>query len=343
MTQQPPQLTIVAATVPVPRLALPLPAASGSKPVLGGSSASGSAAATAVAPTIGGGENPGPANGVLILGTDPAAAGTPVILPPGNRYGSFSISSVGGESGSPGGVSGGVPGGGTAGVGEAGDESSGVGNERTGGGGGGPAIGSSGISVTGPGATAGAHGNLVGSIPADAIYPVIRTPHIQRNTLSISAGGVGGGGLGVYQALQCGRIYTIFVPMPTSTWTLQYCQQTSPASPTKTQSQSETSVTTRTLQSQESLLPPDPLQEFDFRRTALTSDLTNKMLILKGEIREDGAVDKLEVYRGVLKEIDDIALAALGKWKFAPAKRGDKPVAVQILVGIQLSATPAAR
>ena len=67
------------------------------------------------------------------------------------------------------------------------------------------------------------------------------------------------------------------------------------------------------------------------------------MLILKGEIREDGAVDKLEVYRGVLKEIDDIALAALGKWKFAPAKRGEKPVAVQILVGIQLSATPSAR
>ena len=341
VTQQTPQLTIIAATVPVPRLALPLPAASGSKPVLGGSGATSSAAAAIEAPAIGGGtESSGPANGVLILGTDPAAAGTPVILPPGNRYGSFSISAAGGELGSPGGVSGGVSGGGPAGAGDAGDESSGVGSEKTGGGGGGPAIGSSGISVTGPGAIAGGNGNLVGSIPADAIYPVIHPPHIQRNTLSISAGGVGGGGLGVYQALPCSRIYTIFVPMPTSTWTLQYCQQSAP--PTQAQPQSNPSVSVRSFQTQESLLPPDPLQEFDFKRTPLAADLTNKMLILKGVIREDGTVDKLEVYRSVMKQVDDIALAAMGKWKFSPAKRGEKPVAVQILVGIQLSAAIAA-
>jgi Gram-negative bacterial TonB protein C-terminal len=340
VTQQTPQLTIIAATVPVPRLALPLPAASGSKPTLGGSGASSSAAAALEAPAIGGSESSGPANGVLILGTDPAAAGTPVILPPGNRYGSFSISAAGGEPGSPGGVSGGVSGGGPAGVGDAGDESSGVGSEKTGGGGGGPAIGASGISVTGPGAIAGGNGNLVGSIPADAIYPVIHPPHIQRNTLSISAGGVGGGGLGVYQALPCSRIYTIFVPMPTSTWTLQYCQQS--AAPAAAQPQSNTSVSVRSFQTQESLLPPDPLQEFDFRRTPLAADLTNKMLILKGVIREDGTVDKLEVYRSVMKQVDDIALAAMSKWKFSPAKRGEKPVAVQILVGIQLSAAIAA-
>jgi hypothetical protein len=215
-----------------------------------------------------------------------------------------------------------------------------VGSEKTGGGGGGPAIGSSGISVTGPGAIAGGNGNLVGSIPADAIYPVIHPPHIQRNTLSISAGGVGGGGLGVYQALPCSRIYTIFVPMPTSTWTLQYCQQSAP--PTQAQPQSNSSVSVRSFQTQESLLPPDPLQEFDFKRTPLAADLTNKMLILKGVIREDGTVDKLEVYRSVMKQVDDIALAAMGKWKFSPAKRGEKPVAVQILVGIQLSAAIAA-
>jgi len=334
--QQTAQLTMIAATVPIPRLALPLPSATGSKPVRGGSGASGSAAASALeAPAVAGNENTGPSNGVLILGTDPAGAGTPVILPPGNRYGSFSISAAGGESGSPGGVAGGVSGGGTAGVGDAGDESSGVGNENTGGGGGGPANGSSGISVTGPGAISGGQGDLVGSIPADAIYPVIRTPHIQRNTLTISTGGAGGGGLGVYQALQCNRIYTIFVPMPTSTWTLQYCQQNTPSE--QPLPQSSASVTTHFTTTQEALLAPDPLEEFDFRRTPLTSDLTNKMLILKGVIRDDGAVDKLEVYQGVMKQMDDIALAALRKWKFAPAKRGGKPVAVQILVGIQLS------
>ena len=56
VAQQTPQLTSVAATVPVPRLALPLPAASGSKPVLGGSGAFSPAAAAFEAPTIGGSE-----------------------------------------------------------------------------------------------------------------------------------------------------------------------------------------------------------------------------------------------------------------------------------------------
>ena len=61
------------------------------------------------------------------------------------------------------------------------------------------------------------------------------------------------------------------------------------------------------------------------------------MLVIKGMVREDGAVDNLEVYQGVLKELDDMAVAALSKWKFTPATRGGKSVAVQILVGIQLS------
>jgi TonB family protein len=61
------------------------------------------------------------------------------------------------------------------------------------------------------------------------------------------------------------------------------------------------------------------------------------MIVLKGIIREDGVVDNLIVYQGVVKEMDETALAALSKWKFTPAKRGGKAVAVQILVGIQLS------
>ena len=56
-----------------------------------------------------------------------------------------------------------------------------------------------------------------------------------------------------------------------------------------------------------------------------------------------GRINLFRVYQGVLKQVDDIALAALGKWKFAPAKRGEKPVAVQILVGIQLSNASAPR
>ena len=168
--------------------------------------------------------------------------------------------------------------------------------------------------------------------PTDAIFRVISPPHIQGNSLVISTGGSGGGGLGVYQALQCGRISTIFVPMPMGNWTLQYCQQQDVA-PTKPSA----SVNTRVLQSQEELTPPDPVDKFDFRRAPLPADRARKTLIIKGVVREDGVVDKLEIYQGVLKELDETALAALSKWKFTPATRGGKSVAVQILVGIQLS------
>jgi hypothetical protein len=85
------------------------------------------------------------------------------------------------------------------------------------------------------------------------------------------------------------------------------------------------------------LLPPDPVEEFDFRRMPVPDDHASKMIVLKGTIREDGFVDNLNVYQGVLKEMDEIALAAFSKWKFTPARRGGKTVAVQILVGIQLS------
>jgi len=165
---------------------------------------------------------------------------------------------------------------------------------------------------------------------------VTTIPHERRNSLVISAGAAGGGGLGVYQALQCGRIYTIFVPMPTSTWTLQYCQQDAP------QANSAPVTATRLGQAPEALLPPDPIEEFDFRRIPVSADKARKTLVIKGVVNEDGDVENLEVFQGVLKEMDETAVEALSKWKFTPASRGGKPVAVQILVGIQLSG-PVAR
>jgi hypothetical protein len=46
----------------------------------------------------------------------------------------------------------------------------------------------------------------------------------------VSAGPVGGGGLAVYRALPCSKIYTIFLPMDNSSWTMQYCQKVGAAS-----------------------------------------------------------------------------------------------------------------
>ncbi len=149
----------------------------------------------------------------------------------------------------------------------------------------------------------------------------------------ISASAAGGGGLGIYQALPCGRIYTIFMPMPTVSWTLQYCQQDD----LKSRANAGASADSQVIHMEAGLLPPDPVQEFDFRRLAFPPDQLNKIIVLKGTIREDGVVDDLKIYQGVLKQMDETALAAFSKWKFTPARRGGKTVAVQILVGIQVS------
>jgi len=318
------KLASIAPTTPQPRLPVPLALTPGTVP----------AASTASTTAAGGPANdgnPGEANGLLILGTDPVAAGASISLPPGNKYGAFSISPAGGEPGSPGGVSGGIAGAGTGAAGSGGDESTGIGSGKTGGAGGGGANEAAPISVNGAGAIAGSHGSLDALIAAGAIFPVISLPHLRRNALVVSAGSVGGGGLGIYQALQCGRIYTIFMPMPMANWTLQYCQQDA------SQAKPNPSANTRVIQLEEGLLPPDPVEEFDFRRVPVPADKARKMIVLQGVIREDGVVDNLKVYQGVLKEMDETALAALSKWKFTPAKRGGKSVAVQILVGIQLS------
>jgi outer membrane biosynthesis protein TonB len=316
------KLASLAPTTAQPRLPVPLALTPGAVPAR-------SAASATAAGGVAGDVNPGEPNGLLIMGTDPVPGGASISLPPGNRYGAFSISPAGGEPGSPGGVLGGG-GGGTGGVGAGGDESAGTGGGTSGGGGGGPASGAASISVNGAVGIAGNQGNVDALLAGGAVFPVISLPHVRRNALVVSAGGVGGGGLGVYQALQCGRIYTIFMPMPVGSWTLQYCQGNS-------QPKSNPSANSRFLQLEEGLLPPDPVEKFDFRRTPIPADKAGKTIVLKGIIREDGFVENLKIYQGVLKGTDEIAMAAFSKWKFIPARRGEKPVAVQILVGIQLS------
>ena len=65
-------------------------------------------------------------------------------------------------------------------------------------------------------------------VEAKMIYPVaLMGPKVRKNQMIISAGPVGGGGLGVYRALPCSKIYTIFLPMNDSNWTMQYCQKSS--------------------------------------------------------------------------------------------------------------------
>jgi TonB family protein len=85
-----------------------------------------------------------------------------------------------------------------------------------------------------------------------------------------------------------------------------------------------------------SITPPDPEMpsRFDFKRLPVPIDKARKLIVLKGILKEDGTVGNVEVYQGVLQPMDEAAKAAFSKWKFKPAIRDGKPIAVDFLVGI---------
>jgi hypothetical protein len=163
------------------------------------------------------------------------------------------------------------------------------------------------------------------------IFPVPPAAPVRKNAMIISSGPIGGGGLGVYKALPCGRIFTIFLPMPVANWTLEYC--------TAGKSSARPIPSAATVQLEAPVVPPAPLQTFDFRRPPISKEKAPKNIILKGLIREDGSVANLQVYQGIMREADEAARATFNLWKFAPAMRAGKPVAVEILVGIPSLAT----
>jgi Gram-negative bacterial TonB protein C-terminal len=275
--------------------------------------------------------DPGAANGLLVIGVDSSGVARLLALPSGNRYGAFSVSPAGGQPGSPGGVPGGEVGGGTGGAGIGGDGSTGVGPGHSGGGGGGAASSAgAGLTIAGgsDAGSGGGTGTLAYSASTTAVIPVITGPSVRKNTLIISTGSIGGGGLGVYGALRGGKIYSMFLPMPGKSWVLQYAFVEKPA-PKSAQGAASVNV-----QLAEGLVGPEPQQRFDFERVPVPDEKADKLIVLQGVIRADGSVGELKLYYGVQPEMDQAALAAFGRWKFKPALRANQPVTVEILVGI---------
>jgi hypothetical protein len=281
------------------------------------------------------------ANGLMVVSVDPSAAGSQIAVPPGNRWGDFAIA-PGHQPGSPGGDpgSGGADAGTTGQNGAGGEKSVGIGARGTGGGGG-PSSASLGpISVKGTLTGANEPLLLTSSVAAEMVYPlpVSVVAKLRQNRMVVSAGSMGGGGLNIYGALEaCGKIYTIFLPMPGASWTMQFCQKSDASAPTKPQTQA------RVIQLESPIVPPDPDSDsrFDFKRLPLPPEKgSNKAIVLKGVLGEDGTVQNLEVFQGVLAEMDQAAQLAFGRWKFKPAMRADKPISVEILVGIPAEVPP---
>jgi hypothetical protein len=277
-------------------------------------------------PEIGSGEGAA-SQGLLVLGMEPADSATTVALPSGNRFGQFTTAPGGSGSGSLGGPADGVVGGGAGGGMAGGNESVGVGSGKYGGGGGNS--GTSGfVSLRGPG---GASENLGDPNPGSRESLVFALPKItglRHPGIVVAAGPMGGGGLGVYGALHCGKIYTVLLPMSGKSWTLQFCP--TPASGESVSAQPRSSV----VHMEGATMPPEAEARYDFKRLPLPAEKTHKLIILKGTIRPEGTVENLHVHEGLMPELDAAALRAFSQWTFKPAMRDGKPVSVDILVGI---------
>jgi hypothetical protein len=119
--------------------------------------------------------------------------------------------------------------------------------------------------------------------------------------------------------------------MNDSNWTMQYCQKSSASSETQ-----EADPRSTVIQLETGLVPPDPDLEsrFDFKRVSVPPGKGRQLIVLKGTLREDGTVDGLEVYQGIVPQMDEAARLAFSRWKFKPAMRAGKPVAIELLVGI---------
>ncbi len=268
-----------------------------------------------------------PGQGLLILGVNPGTSADLVALPPGNRYGQFSVEPGGNGTGAPGGQPSGSPNGGTSGGAGGGNESTGVGSGKAGGGGG--ENGTPGmVSVRGDGGTSESLGNLEPEHVASMVFAMPKISGPRHGALMVAAGPMGGGGLDVYGALRCGKIYTVFLPAAGKGWTLQFCQSSAPGA------EPVTKAYANVVHMEQALVPPEAETRFDFKRTPLPFEKLHKSVILKGRIGEDGKVSDLKVFHGLSDEMDAAAKLAFSQWTFKPAMKAGKPVSIDILVGI---------
>jgi Gram-negative bacterial TonB protein C-terminal len=270
----------------------------------------------------------GDGSGIVVVGVDPADVSALAKLPPGNRWGDFTIAPNGGQPGAVNGSENGVPNAGSHASGSAGDLVPGVGKGFAGGGGGNAGSNGS-LSISGE---VGGKGSelLDATIFREMVYPIPANVVLRKNALVVSSGPMGGGGLQVYGALHCGKIYTIFLAMPGRPWTLQYCQSGG-AAPAQ-------QVRSNVVHMETGVLPPDVQLRFDFKRQTVPFEKKNKPIVLKGVITEEGTVSELKVFQGVVPGMDDAARVAFSKWKFKPALKDGKAVAIDVLVGVPTEA-----
>jgi hypothetical protein len=125
-------------------------------------------------------------------------------------------------------------------------------------------------------------------------------------------------------------VYTVYLDVPGSPrrWVLQYCVSGSVTGFVQSGEDRIQILPRRSIQ------PPNPIERVPVDTSGVKT--TVRRLVIYGRITENGEIQNVRLIRGASLPIDDAAVAALQKWTFLPATRGDTPVAVEALFGIPL-------
>ena len=120
------------------------------------------------------------------------------------------------------------------------------------------------------------------------------------------------------------KVYTLFVNMPnlnsaTGSWILNFSELRDNASRYATGD----------------LSGPLPLKKVDpkYPPTALAERVQGE-IVLYAVIRRDGSVDRIQLVRGIDRQLDANAMSALGQWKFRPAAKQGAAVELEAIVHI---------
>jgi TonB family protein len=279
---------------------------------------------------------------LVVLSANPGLPGPGGLkVPAGNKTGAFSISPEGNRAGSPDGSDGGEVGGGVLGGGGSGGTGSGFG-----GGGNIASIQIPGMSVKG-GPNGGGSGIAGPGIAAPGKRPrspsggfsdmqTFEDPGESYN-ITVVEGRTGGAGLGVYGVLSGKRNYTVFIPMPSGRWTMQFSEMPDKSSRSgSTQPASAQLSGAQVLVSAgDAIVQPRPLRKVDPGRPE-DEELARLrgLVVLYAVIRKDGGVDRIRIIRSLNPALDERAAEALKHWKFKPAQLAENLIEVQALFGI---------
>jgi TonB family protein len=123
------------------------------------------------------------------------------------------------------------------------------------------------------------------------------------------------------------KVYTLNVNMPnlnsaTGSWILNF-------------SELRTGENGHHGQPSAELTGPEPLQKVDpkYPPTLITERVTGEV-ILYAVIRRDGAVDSIQLVRGIDEQLDANAIRALRQWKFRPGAKQGVPIELEAIVHI---------